>query len=76
MIRMLRERGLRESLVKRCGDLYRETKIRIRARKELGNGFWTERGIRQECPLSPVLFNMLIADLEERLRKRGWEGGM
>lgn len=39
LIRALKERGLRESLVKRYGDLYKKTRIRIRARKELGNGF-------------------------------------
>lgn len=30
--------------------------------------------MKQECPLSPGLFNLLTADLEEETRKGGWGG--
>lgn len=32
--------------------------------------FSTERGLRQECPLNPLLFIIYIADIEEYLKKR------
>ena len=33
------------------------------------------KGLRQECPLSPSLFTLLIADMDEELKKAGWGGG-
>jgi len=30
--------------------------------------------MRQGCPLSPGLFNLLTADLEEYMKRKGWGG--
>lgn len=55
--------------------MLRKTKSRIRAGRKIGEKFWTARGVRQECPLSPLLFNVLIADMEEVMGKVKWGGG-
>jgi len=54
--------------------MMRETRSRVKIGEELGKGFWTARGVRQGCPLSPILFNLLVADLEEELGKVKWGG--
>lgn len=71
----MRERGIREGLVQRYEDMLRETRSRMRVGGERSEQFWTGRGVKQGCPLSPGLFNLLTADLEEEMRKGGW-GGM
>lgn len=56
----------------RLGEVYGKTISRIRVgEEELGQGFWTAQGVRQECPLTLSLFSLLIADLEERMGRRG-----
>ena len=42
---------------------------------KISNWFWTEKGVRQGCPLSPLLFSIVIADVEEEMRT-GQVGGM
>lgn len=37
--------------------------------EEVGERFWTGRGVRQGCPLNPLLFNILITDMEEEMGK-------
>jgi len=49
----------------------RETKSSVRIAGEVGKGFWTAKGVRQGCPLSPM-FNLLIANLEEEMGKIRW----
>ncbi|XP_024875959.1 trichohyalin-like, partial [Temnothorax curvispinosus] len=76
LIKAMRERGIRDGLVRRTEEMLRETKSRVRGGNELGEVFWTERGVRQGCPLSPILFNVLLADLEEEMGRVKWGGIM
>lgn len=47
--------------------MLREARSRMRMDSKTGECFWTVRGVWQECPFSPLLLNILIADLEEEM---------
>jgi len=70
----MREKGIREGLIERVREILRETKSRVKVGEEWGESFWAARGLRQGCPLSPTLFSILIADLEEEMEKVKWGG--
>lgn len=65
---------MRDGLVSRVEEILGETKNRIRIRGVCGKEFWTARGVRQGCPLSPLLFNLLVVDLKEEMGKVKWGG--
>jgi len=58
-----------EEMIDRVMDVYEETKCVVKIEEKTSNIFWTEKGVRQGCPLSPTLFNNYIADIEGELRK-------
>lgn len=72
LIKVMRGRGVRNELIVRMEEIYRKTRNRIKVGGELGNVFWTARGVRQGCLLSPTLFNLMLVDLEEVLKKLKW----
>lgn len=74
LIDAMKESGVREELSKRVEEMLRETKSRIMVGGEMGDSFSTAREVRQEYPLSPLLVNVLIADLEEAMGKVKWGG--
>lgn len=69
LIETMTEKGIRERLIERVEEIMRETRSRVRLR---GERFLAGRGMRQECPLSPLLFNVLLADMKEEMGKVKW----
>jgi len=42
----------------------------VKVRNKKSSEFWTERGVRQGCPMNPTLFNIYMINLEEEIEKR------
>ena len=75
ILRALEKRGVRKGLREKVEDVYRETIGMVKVVEETGKAFRIGKGVRQGCPLSPIVFNILTADLEEELMK-GSSGGV
>lgn len=69
LVKGMRKLRVRKGLVERVEEILRETRSKVRVRSMVGREFWTARGMRQRCPLSPLLVNLLLADIEEKMRK-------
>jgi len=70
--RSLEEKEVSEGLRRRIREVYEETRNVVKVGSKMGKRFWTEKGVRQGCPLSPILFN-LIADIEDIKKELGRE---
>lgn len=65
-----RKNGNRKRLIERATRIYEETRCRVRVGGKRSESFSTEKRVSQRCPLSPTLFNIYIADLEEFCKRR------
>ena len=74
LMERLEEMEVKENLRRRITEIYGETDNMVKI-EERTEEFWTTRGVRQECPLSPTLFNAFFSDLEEDMNKVQ-EGGI
>ncbi|XP_071580229.1 uncharacterized protein [Temnothorax nylanderi] len=68
--RILRDKGTNEQLLRRLEMIYEETEVVVRTSQGYTKKFQTSKGVRQGCVISPLLFNLYIAELAEVLKKR------
>jgi len=72
---MLKRIGIEDNLRVRIMEIYKETRNIVKVKDKKSSEFWTERGVRQGCPMSSTLFNTYMMDLEEEMEK-GQVGGI
>lgn len=55
-------------LIERLKEIYEETS-NLGRKLVFSEEFWTREGVRQGCVLSPTLFILFLADIEEELAR-------
>ncbi|XP_063911876.1 uncharacterized protein LOC135128721 [Zophobas morio] len=64
----MERRRLSEKLIAAAREIYRKTVTSVRVGGIESEMFWTTKGLRQGCPLSPSLFVCYISNIEEMFR--------
>lgn len=70
----MKEKRINRKIIGRLEKIYEETRSTIKTKDGLTSYFKTTKGVRQGCVMSPLLFNLYIADIDEYMRKRGIGG--
>jgi hypothetical protein len=65
----VKEKGLGPLFIESQRSLYKGTNLRVRCRNAISEAFSYNRGVRQGCPTSPLLFDIYIDDLFEQMQK-------
>ncbi|KAI4476751.1 hypothetical protein M0804_013368 [Polistes exclamans] len=74
MIVKLKEKGIECRMIEKIKEIYKETRAEVQTQGKIIESFRAEQGVRQDCALSVVLFDLYIDDLEERWTAKN-EGG-
>jgi Reverse transcriptase (RNA-dependent DNA polymerase) len=74
VLSVLRKYGFADKYVRIIKAVYKKTKIAVRAGGTVSDPYEMWRGLRQGCPLSPILFIIFISHLLEFLHPAGGVG--
>lgn len=70
----LEKNRISEGLIRKLKKMHEEMVAAVRTEEGISEIFSSRKGVRQGCVLSPLLFNLYIADINVFMRNKGIEG--
>lgn len=70
----MEDKGISRKIVREVKKIYEETEATIRTKNGLTEVSKIKKGVRQECTLSTLLFNMYVADIDKESNRRDIRG--
>ena len=67
----MRQYGVTQKFVRVCQGLYEEVEASVVLDGEQSRWFKVEKGLRQGCPLSPLLYSIYVMGMVEELEDSG-----
>ena len=68
LLKKLRDIGLSGTFLKNIKSLYAKTEYKIKLKNRVLDAISSNLGLKQGCPLSPILFNIYISNIDRYLR--------
>ena len=65
----MREHGVEESFLSLCEGLYEGVQASVQVDGQQSRWFRVDEGLRQGCPLSPLLYSVYIMGMVEELER-------
>lgn len=72
--KIFKKKGASRNLIWRLKKNYEDTWTTIKTGERLAGCFKLRKGVRQDCVMSPLLFNLYMADIDIYMRNRGIGG--
>jgi len=66
----MRSKGIKQ-LLERIEKIYEDTEVMVRTRQGYTEGFKTRKGVRQGCVMSPILFNVYLEKIGNKIKAKG-----